>query len=100
MIGRYFVELYNENGKLDLDVLTRFFEEVGIITEKTVSNSDYGLADCSGELGVLKEVSEVCINNYGEASDISLALQIASEINGTWSNFNHQYEPGITRSEC
>ncbi|HEX3078449.1 MAG TPA: hypothetical protein VHQ24_16450 [Lachnospiraceae bacterium] len=96
LYDRYFNEVIDENGKVDLDAITRFFEEVGIISEKTAQLRNSDMAGCTDEIGVLKEVYDMCIENYGDSSDISLAMQIASETHGTWAGFNHQYTPGIT----
>ncbi len=92
---RYFPEIY-EDGRLELDALIRFFEEISIISEKTIGFKDYGISDCLDEFGVLHNVSEFSVGNYWNSCEVSLVMQIASEIDGTWKDFNHQYEPGIT----
>lgn len=82
--------------KISREELTSFFEMAGSITEKTVSFSKYGEADCAGELGVLRDVSELNISNLYNSVDFGLIMQIASEVNAACQVFQHQYEPGIT----
>lgn len=93
---RYSAELYDEEGRLDPEALTGFFERVGLIYERTVRFKDYGLADCTGEPGVLNGVAEINLDSYWNSTDIAACMQIASETGGTWSVFGQQFEPGIT----
>lgn len=92
---QYYNELVNKDGEFQEDKLREFFVNIEKLTEQTKCLTEYSDDTCEGNMGVLHGVAQLGIRNYDSIEDIGCAMQIANDIDGTWTTHNNQYIPNL-----
>lgn len=92
---QYYNELVNESGEFQEDKLREFVVNIEKLAEQTKCLTEYSNDTCEGDMGILHGVAQLGIHNHDSIEDIGCAMQIANDIDGTWTPHNNQYIPNL-----